>query len=345
MPISKNNTSTNHLPEWQEAIDDFLLDCKARLAPKTVWGYRLQLLRLQAWLEQNPVRLTEFKAKQANQYVVWRLENGGKEGKGVSRQTVRIDIMILRLLLDYAYKTEIIPLRPLADYKVPRATYIEQPLLTADQIRAVFRAIEERWNPVLNPNIRFVRPKERKYYRVRETAIFSGLVDTGCRIGEMLALRIEDIDTEKRQFLIRESKNHTSRTVPFSPVWLSNLQDWLKIRPRCDSPLLFVSIYGEPLTVTETSRTFRTYRDLAGLPTKFHLHSLRHYAATTLAESDIVAAKAILGHKRYETTRLYVHHQHSHNKQAHEEANPLGKVMVNKRTEARQIKARRPKLI
>lgn len=157
------------------------------------------------------------------------------------------NIMILRLLLDYAYKVEMISLRPLADYKVPRATYIEQPLLAADQIRAVFRAIEERWNPVLNPNIRFVRPKERKYYRVRETAIFSGLVDTGCRIGEMLALRIEDIDTEKRQFLIRESKNHTSRTVPFSPVWLSNLQDWLKIRPRCDSPLVFVSVYGEPL--------------------------------------------------------------------------------------------------
>jgi energy-coupling factor transporter ATP-binding protein EcfA2 len=81
-------------------------------------------------------------------------------------------------------------------------------------------------------------------------------------------------------------------------------------------------------------------RAVAELPEDLHLHSLRHYALTTLAKTDLLAAQKIAGHKSPSTTMIYTHIEDDYNREKHSEAAPLARILINKRSEA-QAKTRR----
>ena len=112
---------------------------------------------------------------------------------------------------------------------------------------------------------------------------------------------------------------------------------YLRVRPRCDSPLLFISRTGLPLSVTAYGAQFRHYADFAGV-TGWSLHGLRHYALSQIARTDVLAAQQIAGHSSLVVTQGYLHTSADQVRAAHTQAAPLSRLLVNRRTERAEKK-------
>lgn len=167
----------------------------------------------------------------------------------------------------------------------------------------------------------------------RNYAIVAGLIETAARAGEVLGLRLDDFQPEQKQIVIRKTKGDEPRIAPISDESIECVNGYLRVRPKVDSEMLFVSEYGEELEAGRFSKQFRgyvAYADLSG----FTLRGLRHYPITQVAKTDVWAASAIAGHKILVATRQSLHGAPAHVRSAHDAAAPLGRLLVNARSAA-----------
>lgn len=137
----------------------------------------------------------------------------------------------------------------------------------------------------------------------RSAAAIRLLMLTGCRCGEILRLRWDEVDLERRELRLRDSKTGP-RTVPLSPPAARVLAD----RPRVSGTpwVLPGTIAGQHLKTIEGP--WNKVRVRAGLD-DVRLHDLRHSFASralALGESLPVIGK-LLGHSEIQTTARYSH--------------------------------------
>lgn len=137
----------------------------------------------------------------------------------------------------------------------------------------------------------------------RSAAAIRLLMLTGCRCGEILRLRWDEVDLERRELRLRDSKTGP-RTVPLSPPAARVLSD----RPREPGTpwVLPGTIAGQHLKTIEGP--WNKVRVRAGLD-DVRLHDLRHSFASralALGESLPVIGK-LLGHSEIQTTARYSH--------------------------------------
>jgi len=146
-------------------------------------------------------------------------------------------------------------------------------------------------------------------------AMLSLAYGCGLRAGEVVRLRVGDIDSAQDIIRIVQSKGRKDRNVMLPADILSLLRQWWRERPtRQDAgvPLpdrwLFPSRVGRRcLTTRQFARLFQATVAAAGIRKPVTLHSLRHSFATHLLESgvDIRVIQALLGHHKLETTARY----------------------------------------
>jgi site-specific recombinase XerD len=142
----------------------------------------------------------------------------------------------------------------------------------------------------------------------RNRAMVLMLLRTGMRIGEFLALRVEDIDLREQKVFIHEArKTGIGRVVYFSSDAKDALVTWLKQKdPRED-----VLVYGrkyESITYAAARAIFVKYLKKAGLLHKgYTLHCLRHTFASELLNAGmrLETLQPLLGHTSLEVTRRY----------------------------------------
>ncbi|WP_322904069.1 tyrosine-type recombinase/integrase [Paenibacillus sp. SGZ-1009] len=144
---------------------------------------------------------------------------------------------------------------------------------------------------------------------VRNDAIIDLLFSTGIRIGELVQIRLKDIDLRNRSIVIF-GKGRKERMLYLSSAELiAKIQQWLKIRsqfaPKCDA--LFLNKYGQRLSIYGIEDIFAKYKQLAQINTSATPHYLRHSFATQLLENgaDLRAVQEILGHSSVSTTEIY----------------------------------------
>ena len=141
----------------------------------------------------------------------------------------------------------------------------------------------------------------------RDRAMILTLLRTGMRIGELLSLRVNDVDLRERTVKIYQSeKNSIGRVVYVSDDACAALRLWLQQRNPSKSYLF----YGQrgPLGYTASRDRFIHYLGKAGLADKgYTLHCLRHTFATDLlnAGMHLECLQQLLGHSKIEVTRIY----------------------------------------
>ncbi len=150
------------------------------------------------------------------------------------------------------------------------------------------------------------RPKNADVPRVANPAAVAAirlLALTGCRVGEILALRWDEVDFEHGELRLGDTK--TGRSVrPLGDV-AAELLRTLPTRP--ESPYVLPgAIEGQPLT--EIKRVWHAVRYAAGLPA-LRLHDLRHSFASVPADGGVslLVIRSMLGHSRVATTERYAH--------------------------------------
>ena len=130
-------------------------------------------------------------------------------------------------------------------------------------------------------------------------------LNTGCRRGEMMALAWGDIDIERRQIHIRDSKSGRGRVIPMNET-VRNLILSLKKLP--DSPNIFSSYHREAF---DAALKRAEIEDAS-------LHSLRHTFASHLVMRgvDLVTVSRLLGHMSIQMTMRYSHLSPEHQAKA-----------------------------
>lgn len=134
----------------------------------------------------------------------------------------------------------------------------------------------------------------------------------GARIGEIVALDVDDIARSARKGVLRIlGKGQRVRHIPIHPQLRSALADWLDERAdwpgATDTPALFLNQRGQRLSVRGAHDIVTAIATAAGLDDHATVHVLRHTFATTLVRggTDLVIVAELLGHARLETTRAY----------------------------------------
>jgi len=149
----------------------------------------------------------------------------------------------------------------------------------------------------------FMAPK-----RLKQRVIFCLIYAAGLRISELCNLRISDLDFDRKQIRIRQSKGNKDRYVIMSEYIIKGLK-----RHMAEAkPSVYVfngRVNGEPISKGTIGNSFRLALKKANILKEACVHTLRHSFATHMLEDgvDIVTIKEQLGHAHVRTTMMYLH--------------------------------------
>lgn len=137
---------------------------------------------------------------------------------------------------------------------------------------------------------------------LRSIVIFA--LNTGCRRGEILSLKWDNVDLKHGFIRLDMTKNGERRDIPISDLLRPVFQGLTR---RLGVPYVFFdAATGKPFQ--DVKRSFHTACKKARI-TDFHFHDLRHTFASHLvvAGVDITTVSKLLGHKSLTMTLRYSH--------------------------------------
>ena len=144
---------------------------------------------------------------------------------------------------------------------------------------------------------------------LRGYAIFMTLLLTGRRIGEILSVRVADIDWNKLiMFTIIEKRRkkkgelpYEKRPIGFPPELAEILREYINAWELGPNDPLF------PITARTVQLMFKEVREAVGITKPIVPHSLRRYLITKLVERGWTyeQIKNVTGHKSVSTLQVY----------------------------------------
>jgi len=127
----------------------------------------------------------------------------------------------------------------------------------------------------------------------------------GLRVGELVALRWDQVDLKAGLLHVARLKNGIASMHPIRGTELRALRELRRRYP--ESPYLFVTERGGPLTPATVRKLVARAGELAHLPFPIHPHMLRHSTGYKLANDgqDTRAIQHYLGHRNITHTVRY----------------------------------------
>jgi integrase/recombinase XerD len=146
----------------------------------------------------------------------------------------------------------------------------------------------------------------------RDRAMLFALYESGCRAGELLSLRIRDVELDSRSAGLRvRGKCGERRVLVIQAV--PDLQLWLNMHPHADNPdaVLFPNNRDtrRAIGVVALGHIVKKYARKAGVAKRVHPHVFRHSRATHLA--NVLTEAQLRVHfgwtKESDIPAIYVH--------------------------------------
>jgi site-specific recombinase XerD len=306
--------------EVQQAISEFILDCEARgLAESTVRWYRQRLRGFGRSLEEaglsdvtrvTTAHLRSFLTRLHNQKRRWVNHPCHPPSEsGLSVYTIHGYVRILRVFFKWLFEENITETNPAMRVRLPK--------LPKEPPKAV--STEDR-----NRLLEAAKPDPRDY------AIVCFLVDTGCRVGGLASLTIQNLDLERGEALVTEKGKGggKARLVYFNGCARAALARWLKARPESKTDRVFVQKFNKDKAL-QAGGVYQVLERLAkksGVKGRFNPHSFRHaWAREALRNGANLADVAqVLGHEDEGVTlRFYGRWAQQELKERHSQFSPL----------------------
>jgi site-specific recombinase XerD len=135
----------------------------------------------------------------------------------------------------------------------------------------------------------------------------------GLRVSEVVSITVNQIDRDRMQLFIHQSKGKKDRVVPLAHSLLPFL-DAYAAAYRPVHWLFENQTHNGPYSASSAQVVFRKAAAAIGLPPELSFHSLRHSYATHMLENgiDISLIKNLLGHNDLRTTMRYLHVSNRH---------------------------------
>ena len=149
---------------------------------------------------------------------------------------------------------------------------------------------------------------------------------TGMRIGEVVRLKVQDIDVSRGILYVRQTKFYKSRAIPLLPSSTRRLLEYLALRAKLgyaneSNAPLFINSRGKPCTISTTPKTLKVLIRRAGLITREgtipRVHDVRHSFATRWLMDIYRSGRdpniylpvlaTYMGHANIANTQVYLH--------------------------------------
>lgn len=144
---------------------------------------------------------------------------------------------------------------------------------------------------------------------IKHRAIVMVAYAAGLRTSEVVALRINDIDSQRSCIYVRHGKGDKARQVMLSTELLTLLRRYYR-ETRPHGEWLFPGAKpGTHMTANAVDKVIHNAAVKARMTKPTHLRAMRHAFATHLLEAgtDIRIIQMLLGHRNLSTTARYTH--------------------------------------
>lgn len=210
-----------------------------------------------------------------------------KRGK-VSEYTVRRHYSSLASMFETAKKWRLISSNPFRQIKKPRVKETQAAHFSREEFQTLKQFIPDGV--------------------LKDISLCAVL--TGMRLGELISLRWEQVDLDKKVIQVENSesfttKNRKNRSIPMHPDVCRLLVD----RQTKSSGENVFHEDGKQLNRLKVSRDFKRFVRKAGLGEELHFHSLRHTFASWLVEQGVslYEVQKMMGHSSIMVTEKYSH--------------------------------------
>jgi site-specific recombinase XerD len=216
--------------------------------------------------------------------------------EGWTPATVNRRLQAIRKFYNFAMETGLVGSNPASEVKlIPLPGSNPPRTLSPEEVTSLLKAVQGG------------RPSLVK----RDYAIIQLLLQTGIKLGELIRLRLSDVQLRgdgESFLLVGEGDGSKYRRIPLNPLVCAALRDYLEVRPSSVSTdNLFLSQEGNCISRRTVQRLVSVYAKAAGLE-DVSAHVLRHTFAVSKLEDtgDISLVSRLLGHRCLETTAKYL---------------------------------------
>lgn len=212
---------------------------------------------------------------------------------GISNRTLDGKRLVINTFMDWCWKEGYIPNNPCASIK---------PIKFEEKPR----------EPLSNMELEIVRDACENY---RDKAMIELFYSTGCRLSEMVNLKISDIDfTSKEVHLFGKGSKHRTSYLNAKAEYM--LKKYFELeRPKDSiSDSVFV-IFRKPYNGMHKESIYARIKAIqrrSGIERSLFPHLLRHTMATDALNRgmNVAEVKEILGHEKLDTTMIYAKISH-----------------------------------
>lgn len=283
--------------------EEFMNECRyvSALSSETLRGYQHSfdlLMKIMPTLTIDTIctkTITEFFRRLGERE---RTVGKGQTRKGIRKTTVATYRSKLNKFFVWLESRGHIKENPFRKMEYPSVQYEDRKYLKKEPMERIFTAL-------------VMGDTANQLVRKRNLVIFSLLLYCGLRKGELLGLRVYDVDLGRRILMVRgeTSKSKRDRTIPINTKVFMALQDYLGERKkhRQLSPSLLVSNNcDQAFTVHGLKHLVAKLKSITGV--NFHVHQLRHTFAVNLINNgtDIAKVKQLMGHTDIRMTMAYL---------------------------------------
>jgi site-specific recombinase XerD len=238
------------LPSWE-------LHLRAeRKSPATIKSYGDGVRRYLAFCAEHDAE--PLLRATLNAFVVDLLDGGAEPSTARSRQ------LAVRRYTAWLTDEGEIPTDPFLGVKAPKLDVRVVSPLSDEQLKALIKACA-------GPDFR-----DR-----RDEAIIRLMIETGARAGEIVSMRVQDLDLAAGRAVVVRGKGGKGRVIPFGPQSAKALDRYVRVRRAhrlADSSWLWLGERGKEFSYDALHKTLGYRANLAGID-GFHPHKLRHTAA------------------------------------------------------------------
>ncbi|MBK8555464.1 MAG: tyrosine-type recombinase/integrase [Lewinellaceae bacterium] len=142
---------------------------------------------------------------------------------------------------------------------------------------------------------------------LKHRCILMLIYSAGLRLGELLNIRIRDIQIDQRRIFVYAGKGKKDRYTLLSDKVLQMLQEYISLYQPLD--WLFEGDTGGQYSASSVQKIFTMAKLKSKVNPYATVHTLRHSFATHLLEKgvDLRYIQELLGHESSKTTEIYTH--------------------------------------
>ena len=235
---------------------------------------------------------------------------------GYSKATTARKLASLRSFYKYLVRSGELEASPVSVIRTPKQDKRLPKFLDLQQVTALLDA-----------------PEADTVLGARDKAILEVIYSSGLRVGELVALNIEDLDEFSEALRIR-GKGKKERLVPLGSKAVEAIRAYLEMRGGLGRDNhrgpLFVNKSGRRLSDRSIRRKLNKYLQKAGISIHASPHVLRHSFATHMlnAGADLRSIQEILGHESLSTTQIYTHLTTQRLKEVYDRAHPMARRLT-----------------